>query len=200
MSHEKSISRAVTTSSSAAQPTEGNRVMERPVLNIDDVSFSARPPDVAPKGELAEQFEVRTGPISKRIGATKLGYNITIIPPGKAAYPFHAHRTNEEMFFVLEGLGEIRFGSQTLAIRRGDFIACPPGGPESAHQIRNTGGDELKFLAVSTMLSPEINEYPDSEKFGVYADFPTSSKDQVEYFSFQGREGMNLDYWDGEGQ
>jgi len=174
--------------------------MPRPILNVDDVRFSARPPDFAPKGDLAEQFEVRTGRISKLIGATKLGYNITVIPPGKAAYPFHSHRTNEEMFFVLEGRGEIRFGSETFPIRGGDFIACPPGGPEAAHQIRNTGAEELRFLAVSTTLSPEINEYPDSEKFGVYADFPASTKDRVEYFSFQGREGMNLDYWDGEGE
>ena len=174
--------------------------MRRPVLNIDDVRFSARPPEFAPPGELAEQYEVRTGLISKLIGATKLGYNVTIIPPGKAAYPFHSHRMNEEMFFVLEGAGEIRFGSETLRIRSGDFIACPPGGPEVAHQIRNTGVEELKFLAVSTVLSPEINEYPDSEKFGVYADFPTDTKDRVEYFSFQGRESMNLDYWDGEGE
>jgi uncharacterized cupin superfamily protein len=40
-------------------------------------------------------------------------------------------------FFVL-GLGEVRIGSETL-ITRGDFVACPPGGPETAHQIINTG-------------------------------------------------------------
>lgn len=104
------------------------------------------------------------------------------------------------MFFILEGTGEIRFGTETFPIRIGDFVACPPGGPEVAHQIRNTGAEDLKFLAVSTNLLPEINEYPDSGKFGVYADFPTGTADEVEYLSFQGRESMNLDYWDGEGE
>jgi len=81
----------------------------------------------------------------------------------------------------------------------GDFIACPPGGPEAAHQIRNSGDEELRFLAVSTVHSPEINEYPDSRKYGVYADFASGGDGGVRYFSFQGREDMNLDYWDGEG-
>ena len=91
-------------------------------------------------------------------------------------------------------------GLETFAVRPGDFIACPPGGREAAHQIRNTGTEELRFLAVSTLRSPGINEYQDSGKFGVYADFPSGDGNQVEYFSFQGREGMNLDYWEGEGE
>ena len=174
--------------------------MQRPILNVDDVTFAPRSQDFAPKGDLANQFEVRVGRVANLIGARKLGYNLTVIPPGKSAYPFHSHRTNEEMFFILEGTGEIRFGTETFPIRNGDFVACPPGGPEVAHQIRNAGAEDLKFLAVSTTLSPEVNEYPDSGKFGVYADFPTGTADEVEYFSFQGRESMNLDYWDGEGE
>jgi len=174
--------------------------MLKPILNIGEVRFSPRPPDFAPKGDLAKQFDVRIGAVSRLIGGSKLGYNITVVPPGKAAYPFHSHRTNEEMFFVFEGHGEVRFGAETFPIRSGDFISCPPGGPEAAHQIQNTGSEELKYLAVSTMLSPEINEYPDSEKFGVYADLPTGAGNQVEYFSFQGRKDMSLDYWDGEGE
>lgn len=184
----------------AMPTTTGNKGMPKPILNIDDVRFSPRPADFAPKGDAANQFEVRIGRIANMIGARKLGYSITIVPPGKSAYPFHSHRINEEMFFVLQGSGEVRFGPDTFPIRSGDFIACPPGGPETAHQMRNTGTEELKFFAVSTLLSPEINEYPDSEKFGVYADFPTGTDGRMEYFSFQGREGMNLDYWDGEGE
>ena len=169
----------------------------KPILNLDDVACSPRPEHFAPKGKLGGQFDASIGPISRLIGAQKLGYSVTAIPPGKAAYPFHAHRFNEEMFFVLQGDGEIRIGRETHSIRTGDFIACPPGGGDTAHQIRNTGTQELRFLAVSTLLSPEINEYPDSGKFGVYADLP-SEDGEIEYFSFQGREKMNLDYWEGE--
>jgi hypothetical protein len=45
---------------------------------------------------------------------------------------------------VLEGEGEIRIGDAKHPIRKGDFIACPPGGPETAHQIINTGVPRLE--------------------------------------------------------
>jgi uncharacterized cupin superfamily protein len=122
------------------------------------------------------------------LGSKKLGYNVTVVPQGKSAFPFHSHGVNEEMFFVLEGEGEVRIGSETYSIRGGDVIACPPGGPETAHQIANTGDAELRFLAVSTKLSPEIVEYPDSGKFGVLCDG----------FRFLGRAEESLGYWDDE--
>lgn len=33
---------------------------------------------------------------------------------------------NEEMFFVLEGNGELRVGDATHPVRAGDIIACRP--------------------------------------------------------------------------
>jgi uncharacterized cupin superfamily protein len=52
--------------------------------------------------------------ISARIGAQKLGYNITAVPPGMRAFPPHSHHVNEETFFVLEGCGEVQIG-ETVA-------------------------------------------------------------------------------------
>lgn len=122
------------------------------------------------------------------IGAQKLGFNVTVVPPGKRAVPFHNHRVNEELFFILEGEGEVRIGAETFKIKQGDLISNPPGGAETAHQIINTSDKELKYLAVSTKLYPEIADYPDSKKFGVLA----------ENFRFLGREQDSLGYFDGE--
>jgi uncharacterized cupin superfamily protein len=173
--------------------------MKKPILNVAEVDFVPRPPDFAPTGTAAECFEVRTAHIGQRLGAAKLGYNISAVPPGKAAYPFHSHRVNEEMFFVLQGAGELRIGEEAYAIRQGDIIACPPGGADTAHQIRNTGTEELRYLAVSTQISPEICEYPDSSKFGVYALLPPAEDGTPQYFYFMGRHDMALDYWEDEG-
>ena len=79
--------------------------MLKSIINVDDIRFSLRPPDFAPTGDLANQFEARIGRIADLIGARTLGYNLTVIPPGKSTYPFHSHRINEEMFFVLQGSG-----------------------------------------------------------------------------------------------
>lgn len=68
------------------------------------------------------------------------------------------------MFLILEGEGELRFGDQRYSIRKHDVIACPPGGPEVAHQIINTGTTTMRYLALSTMADVETCEYPDSRK------------------------------------
>jgi uncharacterized cupin superfamily protein len=175
--------------------------MDRPILNIADVEF--RPwgrgvPMPGQKTEAGEAFAARLGAIGARIGAQKLGYNITAIPAGKRAFPRHAHRVNEEMFFILEGAGEVRIGDRRYPIRSGDVIACPPGGPETAHHILNTGASELKFLAVSTMMTPEIAEYPDSGKFGVSLVDGVDPDGRPRGTRFLGRRETSVDYWDGE--
>lgn len=102
------------------------------------------------------------------------------------------------MFFVLEGSGEVRIGDTTHPVRAGDVVACPAGGKETAHQFINTGKTELRLFAVSTKLSPEIAEYPDSGKFGILAEYPPAADGKPQGFRFVGREAMNVDYWEGE--
>jgi uncharacterized cupin superfamily protein len=139
-----------------------------------------------------ERFGGRIAALAPALGAQRLGYNVTVIAPGKRAFPFHSHRLNEEMFFVIEGSGQLRFGGETYPLRAGDVVACPPGGPERAHQIVNTGSTELKVLAVSTMLRPEVCEYPDSGKFAVLDGMGPDG------FRHVGRPQDNIDYWQDE--
>lgn len=137
-----------------------NRVM-KPVMNLDEVAFD----DVEENGV----YTSSRGQISDHIGARKLGYNLTVLPPGKVQCPFHCHHGEEEMFLILEGEGELRFGDQRYPIRRNDLIACPPGGPEVAHQIINTGATAMRYLALSTLVDVDACEYPDSQKVLVVA-------------------------------
>ncbi len=166
-----------------------------PILNLADADMQARPNTYAATGDAGERFDAKTGQVSRIVGARQLGYNITAVPPGRAAYPFHNHLVNEEMFLVLEGRGEIRIGSECFPIRQHDIIACPKGGADTAHQIKNTGDRDLVYLAVSTNQTPEIAEYPDSGKFGVYSPGPDAERPGYLYISRQERA---LDYWEGE--
>jgi uncharacterized cupin superfamily protein len=165
--------------------------MNPPILNIADLEYR--------RTDHGERYEARIGSIGTRLGAQKLGYNVTVLPPGKRAFPAHNHRVNEEMFFIIEGEGEVRIGGARHPIRGGDVIACPPGGPETAHQIINTSqAAELKYLAVSTWLSPELVDYPDSGKFGVMAQLSPGADGKPQVFRFLGRPEASLDYWEGE--
>ena len=103
----------------------------KPIMNLDEVEFD----DIEENGI----YTSKRGRIAARIGARKLGYNLTVLPPGKVQCPFHSHHGEEEMFLILEGEGELRFGEQRYPIRKHDVIACPTGGAEVAHQIINTG-------------------------------------------------------------
>lgn len=135
--------------------------MPKPIANLDDVQFD----DVEDNG----YYTSRRALFSAGIGARKLGYNLTVLPPGKAQCPFHSHRGEEEMFLIIEGEGELRFGNERYRIRRHDVIACPTGGPEVAHQIINTGTSDLRYLSLSSLEEVEVCEYPDSGKVGIFA-------------------------------
>lgn len=130
--------------------------MQKPVINLNEVDFD----DIEDNGS----YTSRRAFLSERIGARDLGYNLTVLPPGKVQCPFHSHHGEEEMFFIIDGEGELRFGAHRYPIRRHDIIACPTGGAEVAHQIINTGTRDLRYLAVSTLVDVEACEYPDSGK------------------------------------
>jgi uncharacterized cupin superfamily protein len=130
-------------------------------MNLDEVAFD----DVEENG----LYTSMRGTISDHIGARDLGYNLTVLPPGKAQCPFHCHHGEEEMFFILEGEGELRFGSDLYPLRPHDVIACPTGGPEVAHQIINTGTTTMRYLSLSRLVELEACEYPDSQKVLVVA-------------------------------
>lgn len=64
------------------------------------------------------------------------------LPPGKATTPHHHPRT-EEIYYILEGTGEMTIGSETRTVGPGDAIAIPPG---LRHTIFNPGPATLRFL------------------------------------------------------
>jgi uncharacterized cupin superfamily protein len=174
--------------------------MTLPILNVDSLDLQpwGHGVSIPGAGQASDRYQARIGFASRQLGASKLGYNLTVLPPGKSAFPFHCHSVNEEMFFVIEGQGELRLGEARHPIRAGDIVACPPGGPESAHQILNNSSADLKFLAVSTRLSPEVCEYPDTGRFGLIASMPSSADCPPRELRYIGRAAESLEYWQGE--
>lgn len=158
---------------------------EKPFLNIlDEADYQMN--DDGP-------FKERYFPVSDKIGAQKLGYNVVILEPGFKVCPFHNHHINEEMFYILSGEGTLRFGSEEYAIKTGDIIACPPGGSDVAHQIINTGEEPLKYLCVSTNEPMDVCEYPDSEKL-----LTVVGRQQSRSFRHISRLTDPVDYYEGE--
>ena len=150
------------------------------VVNLDELKL-----EKFSRGDKFECDAVRIGPL---LGAKDLGYSYDVVPPGKRSCPFHSHRGEEEMFFIISGSGTLRYGDETRKIRAGDVICCPTGGPETAHQIVNDSDADLAYLSVSTMLPAEVCEYPDSNKVGAFGGG----------LRHMTRAGDGIDYWEGE--
>ena len=164
--------------------------MTKLIVNIDELQMRA-----TKKGG---RFAVSAGRIGGVVGMKDLGAQYIVVPPGKSAFPFHAHRNNEEMFIILAGTGEYRHGDKTYPMRAGDVISAPAGDASTAHQITNTGSADLRYFAISTRHDPDILEYPDSGKWLVASGIPAGGGMMGASFVMQGREKPLLDYWDGE--
>ena len=55
----------------------------------------------------------------------------------------HYHRLSEEIYYLLEGTGEMELDGERQAVRAGDAILIPPG---AWHQITGTSAIPLRFL------------------------------------------------------
>jgi uncharacterized cupin superfamily protein len=158
----------------------------KPLVNIADVPLVDR-------GN-GKTFVAKWGRVGPLLGLTGLGCAVHAVPPGKRAFPFHRHHVTEEMFFVLSGEGEYRYGDDKYPVRAGDIVAAPAGG--QAHQLINTGKEDLRYLGISTIGSVDVVDYPDSGKVGIGAGIRNADFKTATYVGM-GRL-QPADYFDGE--
>ena len=156
------------------------------VVNPSDVPLQER--------GYGEKFAVKTGEVGEALGLSTLGCMLHVVEPGKTAGPFHRHHGCDEMFVILAGCGEYRFGEQRIPFKQGDCLGAPAGG--EAHQIVNTGADELRYLGFSDNGAADMVEYPDSGKISVRVGAKGVHYDAAT-FTARGRL-TPADYWDGE--
>ncbi len=94
----------------------------------------------------------------------------TVAPNGFVAAE-HIHPYQSERFEILEGVVEFKLDGEIVVARPGDVLMVGPG---AAHQFRNIGEDEVRFL---TEVCPALSfeEFLET-MFGLAADGKTNSK------------------------
>ena len=132
---------------------------DKHIVNVNDLDWETDGND--------DRFVYQRKWVTPRIGAKKLGCSLYRVPPGKTAFPYHKHFTNEEAIYVLTGNGTIRLDDNEFLVGPGDYIALPPEGPN--HQLVNSGSEDLEYLCLSTMIHPDITLFPDSDKVIAFA-------------------------------
>jgi uncharacterized cupin superfamily protein len=161
-----------------------------PHINVETIPWSEF---VSPKGA----FRGRYREISLALGAKKnagpadgghpFDVTLEVLAPGETCCPFHAHAAQWEFFYILVGEGTVRRNGETFTVGAGDAILHPPG---EAHQIRNTGTSELRYLIIADNPPFDPCVYPDSGKAQV---FVPGGEMTIRYTSIE-----SLDYFDGE--
>ena len=159
-------------------------------INLNELEFRDERAERAQQPERYHVFDAEVGFV---IGARKLGYRVSTIPPGHYFCPLHGHAREEEMFFVLDGEPSIRTLSETLRCRKGDFIAFPVG-ESGTHQLLNESDAPATVLLLGRTEAFEACYYPDSDKLLVDMEMPIKGDCR----SIMVRATPELDYFDGE--
>jgi mannose-6-phosphate isomerase-like protein (cupin superfamily) len=88
----------------------------------------------------------------ERTRSENLGARLWRLPP-KSANTLHKHIQAEEFYFVLEGVGRIRVGDETLTVPKYGGVLV---GPDQLRQVFNDTDAEVLWLIVA---GPEEKEF-----------------------------------------
>lgn len=141
-------------------------------------------------------FTWRRARLGRQAGGEKLGASLFELPRGASSFPLHVHHANEELIVVLAGRPTLRTIDAERELSPGEVVACPSG-RRGAHRIDNRTDEPIRFLIVSTMIAPEVNEYPDSGKIWART-FPPGGDGPEEALDVLARPDPDLKYLDGE--
>ena len=112
-------------------------------------------------------FNARRAKLGFQGGAVKTGLSYWEVEPGEAAYPYHAHLTEEEIIVVLEGTPSLRTPAGWRELEQGEVVVFPAG-RDGAHQIVNKSDATIRFLSFSNSGEPEIVIQIDAGKVGAF--------------------------------
>lgn len=114
-----------------------------------------------------EPYRSRVLPREKRalgdaLGLTKIGVNLTTLPPGRESSMRHFHTHEDELIFVIEGEVILRSDAGEQILTAGTYAGFPAGGRDG-HQLINRGAVPARYLEVSNRDPRDTAEYPDTD-------------------------------------
>ncbi len=112
-----------------------------------------------------EPFRSRVLPREKRalgdaLGLTKIGVNLTTLPPGKESSMRHYHTLEDEMIFVVEG-SVVLVTDEGEQVLGAGMCAGFAAGSRNAHQLVNRSDKPVRYLEISNRDREDLAEYPD---------------------------------------
>lgn len=115
-------------------------------------------PESAFSHPLNAKSEVHMRSLSDATGLQRLGVHVMRVPPGKESFAYHAHHTEEEFIYVLEGRGIAEIGDKEFEVGPGDFFGFPT--PSVGHHLRNPFEQDLVYISGGERNAAEIADFP----------------------------------------
>ena len=142
-----------------------------------------------------EDFGVKT--LFPRLGAISdskhFVFDIRQLDPGKYSFPYHFHRSAEELIMIISGAATLRTVDGFQIINKGELVFFEIG-ETSAHQFFNHTDAPCTYLDLRTTVGIDITEYPDSGKINILPSWELYEKNtRVEYS--KGEENVK-EIWD----
>ena len=109
-----------------------------------------RPEDL--RWRLSNLMRIPNADYLERTGSEHLGARLWRLPP-RSANTLHRHVRSEEFYLVLEGVGRMRVGEETLTVPRLGAVLV---GPEQLRQVFNDTEHDVLWLIVG---APEETEF-----------------------------------------
>ena len=83
---------------------------------------------------------------------------IVVLEPGEAP-PLHIHDDAEQVFYILEGVGQLQIGesAERFAVKPGDVVRIPP---HTYHRIFCEGTQPLRYLSVDCFVGGRPHDEP----------------------------------------
>lgn len=157
--------------------------------NIFDPNFDAeqdKPP-----------FSWRRSRLGRQAGSEKLGASLFEVPAGASSFPLHIHHANEELLIVIAGTPTLRTLDGERELTPGEVVSFPTG-RRGGHRIDNRSDEPARFVVVSTMIAPDVAEYPDSGKIWARSYAPGAPPEADADIDVLARPDRDLDYMEGE--
>ena len=117
--------------------------------------FSIKPEDLFWRP--SNLMKIPNADFLERTGSENLSARLWRLPP-KSASTLHKHIRQEEFYFVLEGVGQMRVGGETLTVPKYGGVLV---GPDQLRQVFNDTDTEVLWLIIG---APEELEFLQGSK------------------------------------
>jgi uncharacterized cupin superfamily protein len=117
----------------------------------------------------SNQMGVLNTDLAQQLGAQQLGARLWRLRPGQASTK-HRHRSQEELYVLLEGKGRVRVGDELLTLEPLSAVAIEPG---TVRQLFNdTDADQLWLVVGAPPEFANTLEMSEEDLAWMYPDGP----------------------------